>query len=145
MSNINLLFLPRWSRSWHREPINRANRWNLKRKNRIQFNRTKSDSCPFCKSATYFNRSEGVFAVLDHRIHCVRHRETMCPIVIRNTSIILFDGQRESGQTMLIESMQSKQIGEHVNCAFGLFKIIVSKRIEVVLIDIGDRIRHTAR
>lgn len=93
----------------------------------------------------YFDWSKCIFAVLDHRIHCVCHRETVRPIVIWHSTIILFDGERETRQTMLIETMQSKQVGEHVDGEFSLFEIIVSERVEVVVIDIGYCIRYTAR
>lgn len=69
----------------------------------------------------------------------------MRPIVIWHSTIILFDGERETRQTMLIETMQSKQVGEHVDGEFSLFEIIVSERVEVVVIDIGYCIRYTAR
>lgn len=149
VSNMNLLFFPRWSRSWHSEPMNRANRWidceEQQKISKISFRRQSDVRSWFPYPATYFNRSKCVFAVLNHRIHCVCHRKAVRPIVIRYSSIVLFDGQRESCQTVLIESMQSKQIGEHVNCAFGLFEVVISERIEMVLIDIGHRFRYTAR
>lgn len=39
----------------------------------------------------------------------------MRPIVIRYTAIVFLYGQCETYQTLLIETMQPKQIGEHVN------------------------------
>lgn len=53
--------------------------------------------------------------MLDDGVHCVGDAEPVSPVVVRNSPVVLADGQNEPGDALEIELGQSKEIVEHVH------------------------------
>lgn len=67
----------------------------------------------------------------------------MRPIMIGHTSIILFNCQSETYQTVLIKTMQTEQIRKHEYGILCFQKIIKSEWIEMIIIDINNTIWYS--